>query len=149
MNRHSMPVRPTPEAPHVWQHPFVNEAEEKFGTQYSTNRPYHLTFIALVKLRQGQSEPLHSFKARFLNISMKIRNLNPRGGPPLHAHGIEAKAILRQSIQTVIHRHGQSKDKDLWLHLDGRDDRVLRQRLTGLDSKVKTIGMWPTQRANK
>ncbi|RDX88424.1 hypothetical protein CR513_29982, partial [Mucuna pruriens] len=39
-------------------------------------RPYHLTPMALVNLQQGENEPLRSFMARLLNVSVKIHNLN-------------------------------------------------------------------------
>ncbi|RDX92092.1 hypothetical protein CR513_25827, partial [Mucuna pruriens] len=50
--------------------------KKKFDTQNSTNRSDHLTSMALVNFQHEESEPLHSFVAQFLNIFMKIRNLN-------------------------------------------------------------------------
>ncbi|RDY13253.1 hypothetical protein CR513_01861, partial [Mucuna pruriens] len=98
MNRHSTPIRPTPKVPRVRQQLLVD-----------------------VNLRQGESEPLHSFIAQFSNISVKIRNLNLEVALHSMLHGVEAGAVLQQFVQIATHKHGQSKDKGLLLHPNGRD----------------------------
>ncbi|RDX82180.1 hypothetical protein CR513_37061, partial [Mucuna pruriens] len=44
----------------------------------ATSRPYHLTLIALVNIRQEEDESLHSFMERFAIVSIKIRDLSPK-----------------------------------------------------------------------
>jgi len=48
----------------------------KFGTQFATSRPYYLTSIALIDIRQKKGESLQTFMERFGKLSSKIRNLN-------------------------------------------------------------------------
>jgi len=49
----------------------------KFETQFATNRPHHLTFIALVGIRQEKGESLRTFVDRFSKVAMSIQNLSP------------------------------------------------------------------------
>jgi len=48
----------------------------KFETQFATSRPYHLTSIALVGIRQEKGESLRTFVDRFSKVAMSIRNLS-------------------------------------------------------------------------
>ncbi|XP_068479118.1 uncharacterized protein [Phaseolus vulgaris] len=50
---------------------------EKFGAQFATSRPHHLTSIALVNIRQEQNESLRAFMERFGRMALSIRNLSP------------------------------------------------------------------------
>ena len=50
---------------------------EKFGAQFATSRPHHLTSIALVNIRQEQNESLRAFMERFGRMTLSIRNLSP------------------------------------------------------------------------
>ncbi|XP_020207564.1 uncharacterized protein LOC109792552 [Cajanus cajan] len=42
------------------------------------SRPHHITSTALANLRQGKDEPLRKFMDQFANVSIHIRNLNPK-----------------------------------------------------------------------
>ncbi len=50
---------------------------EKFGAQFATSRPHHLTSIALVNIRQEKGESLRMFMERFGRVALGIRNLSP------------------------------------------------------------------------
>ncbi|XP_068483271.1 uncharacterized protein [Phaseolus vulgaris] len=50
---------------------------EKFGAQFATSRPHHLTSIALVNIRQEKGESLRMFMERFGKVALGIRNLSP------------------------------------------------------------------------
>ncbi|XP_068482612.1 uncharacterized protein [Phaseolus vulgaris] len=50
---------------------------EKFGAQFATSRPHHLTSIALVNIRQENGESLRMFMERFGRVALGIRNLSP------------------------------------------------------------------------
>nr|KYP53478.1 hypothetical protein KK1_024616 [Cajanus cajan] len=50
----------------------------RFVAQYATSRPHHTTSAALANLRQNDDESLRDFIERFSNISVQIRNLNPK-----------------------------------------------------------------------
>lgn len=65
------------------EHEFATESTDYFETlihfyraTYATSHPHHMTFAALVNLRQGGDEPLCKFVERFFSISVKIRSLN-------------------------------------------------------------------------
>jgi len=49
----------------------------KFGAQFTTSQPHHLTSIALVNIRQEKSESLRAFMDRFSKMALDIRNLSP------------------------------------------------------------------------
>jgi len=49
----------------------------KFGAQFTTSRPHHLSLIALVNIRQEKSESLRAFMDRFSKMVLDIRNLSP------------------------------------------------------------------------
>jgi len=49
----------------------------RFGIQFATNKPHHLTSLALVNIRQEKGESLRDFMERFGKISLNISNLNP------------------------------------------------------------------------
>jgi len=48
-----------------------------FGIQFATNKPRHLTSLALVNIWQEKGESLWEFMERFGKISLNISNLNP------------------------------------------------------------------------
>jgi len=50
---------------------------KKFGAQFATSRPHHLTSIALVNIRQEKTESLRTFMERFGKIVLNICNLSP------------------------------------------------------------------------
>jgi len=50
---------------------------KKFGAQFATSRPRHLTSIALVNIRQEKGESLRMFMERFGKVALDIRNLSP------------------------------------------------------------------------
>jgi len=50
---------------------------KKFGAQFATSRPHHLTSITLVNIRQEKTESLRTFMERFGKIALNIRNLSP------------------------------------------------------------------------
>jgi len=50
---------------------------EKFGVQFATSRPHHLTSIALVNIRQERGEFMRTFMKRFGKVALSIRNLSP------------------------------------------------------------------------
>jgi len=50
---------------------------EKFGVQFATSQPHHLTSIALVNIRQEKGESLMLFMQRFGKVALSIRNLSP------------------------------------------------------------------------
>ncbi|XP_027932692.1 uncharacterized protein LOC114188288 [Vigna unguiculata] len=49
----------------------------RFGIQFATSKPHHLTSLALVNIRQEKGESLREFMERFGKISLNISNLNP------------------------------------------------------------------------
>ena len=49
----------------------------RFGIQFATSKPYHLTSLALVNIRQEKRESLREFMEQFGKISLNILNLNP------------------------------------------------------------------------
>ena len=49
----------------------------RFGAQFITIRPHHLTSIALVNIRQEKVESLRAFMDRFGKTTLDIRNLSP------------------------------------------------------------------------
>jgi len=49
----------------------------KFKAQFATSRAHHLTFIALVGIRQDKGESLRTFVDRFKRVAMSIQNLSP------------------------------------------------------------------------
>ena len=49
----------------------------KFGAQFTTSCPHHLTSIALVNIRQEKTESLRTFMDRFGKVALNIRNLCP------------------------------------------------------------------------
>ena len=49
----------------------------RFGIQFATSKPHHLTSLALVNIRQEKGESLWEFMERFGKISLNISNLNP------------------------------------------------------------------------
>jgi len=51
---------------------------EKFGAQFATSRPHHLTSIALVNIRQEKGESLRMFMEHFGKVALGIRNLSPK-----------------------------------------------------------------------
>jgi len=48
----------------------------RFGIQFATSKPYHLTFLALVNIRQEKGEYVREFMERFGKITLNISNLN-------------------------------------------------------------------------
>jgi len=48
----------------------------KFGAQFFTSKPHHMTSLELVNLRQEKGESLRLFMERFGKVSLQIRNLN-------------------------------------------------------------------------
>ncbi|XP_027932895.1 uncharacterized protein LOC114188521 [Vigna unguiculata] len=50
----------------------------RFGIQFATSKPHHLTSLALVNIRQEKGESLREFMERFGKISLNISNLNPK-----------------------------------------------------------------------
>jgi len=50
---------------------------EKFGAQFATSRPHHLTSIALVNIRQEKGESLRMFMEYFGKVALGIQNLSP------------------------------------------------------------------------
>jgi len=55
-----------------------NTLVKKFGAQFATSRPYHLTSIDLVNIRQENGESLRIFMERFRKVALSIRNLSPK-----------------------------------------------------------------------
>lgn len=51
--------------------------ETRFGTQFATSRPHHLTSMALVNIRQEKKELLGTFMECFGRIALNICNLDP------------------------------------------------------------------------
>jgi len=49
----------------------------RFGIQFVTSKPHHLTSLALINIRQEKGESLREFMKRFGMISLNISNLNP------------------------------------------------------------------------
>lgn len=49
----------------------------KFDVQFATSQPHHLTFIALVSIRQEKGESLRKFIEWFGKVTMSIRNFSP------------------------------------------------------------------------
>ncbi|XP_068504393.1 uncharacterized protein [Phaseolus vulgaris] len=49
---------------------------KKFGAQFATSRPHHLTSIALVNIRQERIESLRAFMDRFGKVALSIHNLS-------------------------------------------------------------------------
>jgi len=49
----------------------------KFGAQFATSKPHHMTFVALVNIRQKKGECLRIFMDRFGKVALSIRKLNP------------------------------------------------------------------------
>jgi len=53
----------------------------RFGMQFVTSRPHHLTFMALINIRQEKKESLGTFMEHFRKVALNIRNLiGPSGG---------------------------------------------------------------------
>jgi len=50
---------------------------EKFGAQFTTSRPHHLTSIALLNIRQEKGESLKLFMECFGKVALSIHNLSP------------------------------------------------------------------------
>ena len=48
----------------------------RFGAQFTTSQPHHLTSIALVNIRQEKAESLRAFMDRFGKTTLDIRNLS-------------------------------------------------------------------------
>jgi len=46
-----------------------------FGIQFETSKPYHLTYLPLVKIRQEKNELLWVFIERFGKVALNIHNL--------------------------------------------------------------------------
>lgn len=76
-------------SPHPWRvKPFTNSVVcpnivDSFDThiawfemQFAANRPYHLTYVALVNIRQEKKEPLQTFMEHFKQIVLNIWNLD-------------------------------------------------------------------------
>jgi len=57
---------------------FSDSLVEKFGTQFATSRPHHLTSIALVNIRQEKGESLKIFMEHFEKVVLNIQNLSNR-----------------------------------------------------------------------
>ena len=51
---------------------------EKFGAQFATSRPHHLTSIVLVNIRQEKGESLRIFMEQFGKVALGIRNLSSK-----------------------------------------------------------------------
>ena len=66
----------------------------KFGAQFATSRPHHLTSIALVNIRQEKGESLRMFMERFGKVALGIQNLS---GVIKNVHGTLRKSCLRYS----------------------------------------------------
>jgi len=49
---------------------------EKFGAQFATSRPHHLTPIVIVNIRQEKGESLRIFMERFGNVVLSIFSLS-------------------------------------------------------------------------
>lgn len=49
----------------------------RFGTQFATSWPHHLTSVALVNIRQEKKKPLRTFMKHFGKVALNIRNLDP------------------------------------------------------------------------
>jgi len=54
-----------------------NTLATRFGIQFATSKPHHLTSLALVNIRQEKGESLQEFMEQFGKISLNISNLNP------------------------------------------------------------------------
>jgi len=50
---------------------------EKFGMQFATSGPHHLTSIDLVNIRQEKGESLRLFMESFGKVALSIHNLSP------------------------------------------------------------------------
>jgi len=48
-----------------------------FGIQFATSKPYLLTSLVLMNIRQEKEESLWKFMERFRKISLNISNMNP------------------------------------------------------------------------
>jgi len=49
----------------------------RFGVQFATKRPHHLTSLALVNIQQEKDESLWVFMEHFDKVTLNIRNLKP------------------------------------------------------------------------
>ncbi|XP_027906039.1 uncharacterized protein LOC114165669 [Vigna unguiculata] len=49
----------------------------RFGIQFATSKPHHLTSLALVNIRQEKGESLREFMEQLWKIFLNISNLNP------------------------------------------------------------------------
>ncbi|RDY05334.1 hypothetical protein CR513_10833, partial [Mucuna pruriens] len=70
--------------------------KKKFSTQYSTSQPHHLTFVALVNLRQEDNEPLRFFMAWLPCIFVKIHNLKLE--VPIHSMLMALKSSCSPTV---------------------------------------------------
>jgi len=72
----------------------------KFGTQFATSQPHHLTSIALVYIRQEKGESLRLFVERFSKVTLNIRNLHAsHGHNPMVGHFLIV--CVRTQLQTL------------------------------------------------
>ena len=55
---------------------YFNTLVTRFGIQFATSKPHHLTSLALVNIRQEKGESLREFMERFGKISLNNSNLN-------------------------------------------------------------------------
>jgi len=54
-----------------------NTLVEKFGAQFTTSGPHHLTSIDLVNIRHKKGESLRLFMEHFGKVALSIHNLSP------------------------------------------------------------------------
>ena len=73
----------------------VDTLVTKFGAQFTTSRPRHLTSIALVNIRQEKTKSLRTFMERFGKVELNIRNLSPEVA--MHLMVIAVKPVLSRT----------------------------------------------------
>ena len=65
------------------QHPFDSVDNfktllAKFSTRFATSQSHHISYLALLNVRQEKGEPLRAFMKKFNKLSLSIRNLIAR-----------------------------------------------------------------------
>jgi len=76
----------------------------KFGTQFATSRPHHLSSIALVNIRQGKGHSLRLFMERFQQGDIEhLESESGRFHAP-HGHDSLTRTICGQSMQEVDYK---------------------------------------------
>jgi len=48
----------------------------RFGVQFSTNQPHHMTSLAVINIKQEKGESLRLFMERFSKLALHIQDLN-------------------------------------------------------------------------